>query len=172
MKIQLNRFLFVSILALSLFVSKNAFAYTPKAPNIRGVVLNPKLSDYKTMNLDKIKQKIIIVNFWATWCPPCRAEIPMLNNFYKTHYKKVAVVGVNVNVTENGVRNFLRQFDGGISYPVVHANMLDIENYGGLSEVPQSFFILNHKIVFHWTGELTKRFLRAIVQKMSHYDNK
>ncbi|MHB1696616.1 MAG: TlpA family protein disulfide reductase [bacterium] len=163
----------VIIFTLSfLAITQNTHAYTPKAPNIKGAVLNAKLSGYKYIDLNKINTNVIIVNFWATWCPPCRAEIPMLNRFYKNNRKNVTVIGVNVNVTKNGVRNFTEQFGGGIAYPIIHANMLDIENYGGLGEVPQSFFIMNHRIVFHWTGELTANLLNAVTQKMLSLEKK
>ena len=164
-------FLIVALLILT-FTAKYSYAYTPHSPNIRGTVINQKLSGFKKINLDKIHKKVIIINFWATWCPPCRAELPLLNRFYKRNYKKVAIIGVNVNVTNNGVRSFLKQFDDGISYPVIHANMLDIEDYGGISEVPQTFFIMRHKVVFHWTGELTGNLLNAVVQKILHFENK
>ena len=157
---------------LFLFQVNKSYAYTPHAPNIKGTVLNQKLSGYKKINLNKINKNIIIVNFWATWCPPCRAEIPMLNRFYKKNRKNVEIIGVNVNVTKNGVRNFTEQFNGGITYPVVHANILDIENYGGLSEVPQTFFIMHHRIVFHWTGQLTSGLLEAVTQKILHIEGK
>ena len=161
------------VLFLSFFAaSQKSYAYMPKAPNIKGNVFNPKLSGYKYINLNKIHKKVIILNFWATWCPPCRAEIPMLNGFYKKNKKNVLVIGVNVNILKNGVKNFVEQFDGGLAYPTVHVNMLELQEYGGISEVPQTFFIMYHKIVFHWTGELTGGLLNAVTQKILHFEAK
>ena len=162
----------VLFLAFFAAVSKKSYAYTPKAPNVRGTVFNPKLSGYKYIDLNKIHKKVIILNFWATWCPPCRAELPMLNRFYKKNKKNVLIIGINVNVLKNGVKNFVEQFDNGLTYPIIHANILDLQNYGGISEVPQSFFIMHHKIVFHWTGELTGGLLNAVVQKILHFETK
>jgi thiol-disulfide isomerase/thioredoxin len=149
----------------------NSYAYAPHAPNIKGIVFNPKLSGYKYINLNKIHKKVIIINFWATWCPPCRAEIPMLNSFYKKNNKNVLIIGVNVNVLKNGVKNFVDQFDNGLTYPIVHANILELQNYGGISEIPQSFFIMHHRIVFHWTGELNKQLLKTITSKILSYES-
>ena len=161
------------VLFLAFFaLSQKSYAYTPKAPNIRGNVFNPKLSGYKYIDLNKIHKKVIILNFWATWCPPCRAELPMLNRFYKRNKKNVLIIGINVNVLKNGVKNFVEQFDDGLAYPIVHANILELQDYGGISEVPQSFFIMHHKIVFHWTGQLTSGLLNAVVQKILHFENK
>ena len=157
---------FIAI-ALSLFVFVNgAFAYTPKAPNIQGNVLNSVLSGYKTINLRKITgKKLIIVNFFATWCPPCRAEMPELNRFYKQNKKNVLIIGVNVNVNDASVPEFAKQRD--LVYPIVHANMIETENYGGIDFIPQSFFI-NPKgqIIFHWQGPLNAQMLSVIKQKM------
>ena len=50
--------------------------------------------------------------------------------------------------------------------------LLELQNYGGINEVPQSFFIMHHKIVFHWTGELTGGLLNAVVQKILHFEAK
>jgi thiol-disulfide isomerase/thioredoxin len=155
------------VLAVVLLFSGSAFAYTPHAPNIHGNVLNNSLSGYKHINLRKIKnKKLIIVNFWATWCPPCRAEIGDLNAFYKNNKKNVLIIGLNVNTTLTGVKSFLQKFDGGIDYPVIHANIIDIENYGGITFIPQSFFIRNGKIIFHWQGPLNNEMLSEIKNKM------
>ena len=161
------------VLFLAFFaLSQKSYAYTPKAPNIRGNVFNPKLSGYKYIDLNKIHKKVIVLNFWATWCPPCRAELPMLNRFYKRNKKNVLIIGINVNVLKNGVKNFVEQFDDGLTYPIVHANILELQDYGGINEVPQSFFIMHHKIVFHWTGQLTSGLLNAVVQKILRFENK
>ena len=140
--------------------------------NFSGSVLNTNLSGYKTISLNQFKGKVVVVNFWATWCPPCRAELPMLNRFYKRNKKNVLIIGINVNVLKNGVKNFVDQFDDGLTYPIVHANILELQDYGGINEVPQSFFIMHHKIVFHWTGQLTSGLLNAVVQKILHFEAK
>ena len=155
------------ILAALLLFSGSAFAYTPHAPNIAGNVLNPAISGYKSINLRKIKnKKLIIVNFWATWCPPCRAELSDLNIFYNENKKNVLIIGVNVNTTLGGVKSFLNNYDGGIDYPVVHANIIDVENYGGITFIPQSFFIKDGKIIFHWQGPLSSEMLSEVKKKM------
>ena len=165
MKAKQGLYLASVILSLFVFVS-GAFAYTPKAPDIRGNVLNPILSGFKTINLHKITgRKLIIVNFWATWCPPCRAELPELNRFYKHNEKNVLIIGVNVNVNGASAPEFIKERD--LVYPIVHANIIEMENYGGINFIPQSFFINSKgRIIFHWQGPLTSQMLNEIKQKM------
>jgi len=55
-----------------------------------------KDKDGKTFSLETLKGKVIVLNFWATWCPPCRVEIPAFNNAYEKYVAKgVEIVGVS-----------------------------------------------------------------------------
>ena len=147
---------------------KHAEARTKKAYNFNLKVLNPTLSGYDNFSLKNFRGHIVVVNFWATWCPPCRAEMPMLKKFYNTERSNgVIVLGINVNSSLGGVKSFLKKFDGGITYPVVYANSSVISNYGGIREIPQTFFISkNGRIMFHWVGEITKGALYGITNKL------
>ena len=157
------------VLLVSFLLPVSAFAYTPTASNIKGIVLNPKISGFKTINLKNIiksgNYKVIIINFWATWCPLCRAEIPGLIKEYGKYNKKILILGVNVNSTPNAVISFINSHN--MLYPIVHVTYNEAINYGGLNFVPQSFFINNKgKVVFHWQGYMRKNILNEVVTKM------
>jgi len=64
------------------------------------VKLNDTTASGKTIELRKIKEPIVILNFWASWCKPCLAEFPTLNNLIKKFPKKIMVLGIN-NDTES-----------------------------------------------------------------------
>ncbi|MHB1702766.1 MAG: TlpA family protein disulfide reductase [bacterium] len=131
-----------------------------------GTVLNPNLSGYKNISLNQFKGKVVVVNFWATWCPPCRAEIPLLEKFYLAYKRYNAIIiGVNVNITKDGVKRFIDKY--GVKYPVIHATPNIMSVFGNLSEIPQSFFFNRQgKLVFHWTGELPGMVLQDVVNKL------
>ena len=75
--------------------------------------------DGRTRQLGEWKGKIVVCNFWATWCPPCREEIPMLIDLSKKMGPKgVEVVGIAVDY-EAKVRNFVRDYN--VTYPVLVA---------------------------------------------------
>jgi thiol-disulfide isomerase/thioredoxin len=72
----------------------------------------------RDVRLDRYKGKILIVNFWATWCAPCRVEIPAFMDLYNRYRRLgVEVIGINVNEPADTVRPYAREMR--ISYPVL-----------------------------------------------------
>ncbi len=66
---------------------------------------------------DLLKDKEVILIFWATWCPHCKAEIPRVVEFYNERKDKIAVVGINAGESKAKVASFAQKT--GISYPIV-----------------------------------------------------
>jgi len=100
-----------------------------------------KTADGTTIELAKLKGKVVVVNFWATWCPPCRAEIP---DFIKIQekYKSKGLVIVGVSLDQKGwtaVKPFAEKTK--FNYPVVLGNEDMVNAYGGIEAIPTSFFI-------------------------------
>jgi thiol-disulfide isomerase/thioredoxin len=86
------------------------------------------------------KGKVVILNFWATWCPPCREEVPELVQLQAKYKDKLLVVGASEDDdAPQKVQQFVQRF--GINYPVVMATKELIENYGGVPALPTSFLI-------------------------------
>lgn len=146
---------FILILAISLYAQ---LVHSEQADlvllDLKGKQV--KVSDYKG--------KWVIVNYWATWCPPCAVEIPELNTFHNKHKNKDAVV-VGVNI-EKGELEYVKEFsaDFKISYPILQA--LDPANspYGQVRALPTTF-ILNPegKVVKTIVGAVTMERLEKII---------
>lgn len=125
--------------------------------------------DGKTVSLSEVgKNKVVFLNFWATWCAPCRKEIPdiieLMAEFPETEF---VVIGVSVDrdadVT-NTVSKFVRAKK--VPYPVIISNDKLIEAYGGISNIPSTFIInkdgtVSEKIL----GGKTKEEFKAAVKK-------
>lgn len=74
------------------------------------------LFDGRTVRLEDFRGKVVLVNFWASWCPPCRAEAPMLETMWRRlEAQGVVFIGVNTQDEEPRARAFLDEF--GISFP-------------------------------------------------------
>lgn len=96
--------------------------------------------DGKTVQLSDFKGKVVVLNFWATWCPPCRKEIPDLIALQKKYGNDLVVVGVSLD--ENGpaaVKSFVAK--SGINYPVVMGDQGTASAYGGIKAIPTTFVI-------------------------------
>jgi len=86
------------------------------------------------------KGKVVFVNFWATWCPPCRAEIPVLIDLANRYKDRLQIVGVSVDDGDPAdVKQFAKQ--AGINYPIVMADRAIVAEYGGVAALPTLFVV-------------------------------
>ena len=124
-----------------------------KLPSVSGKQL--QLSDYRG--------KPVILNFWATWCPPCRKEIPDLTAFQTKYGDKATVIGVALD-DPGEVKEFVRMFE--VNYPVAYGNEVVSRKFGKVRGLPTTFFIdAKGRIVGDQIGIVTPAQLEQFVQK-------
>ncbi len=107
-----------------------------KAPDFSLTDLNGS-----TISLEEIKGNVIFINFWATWCPPCRQEIPGFIELYEK-YKDDGMVIIGISLDRGGpnvVNQFMQEF--GISYPMAMATREFYEAYEPGQYIPTTFVI-------------------------------
>jgi len=95
----------------------------------------------KMIRSSDFKGRVVILDFWATWCPPCRQEIPGFIALQKK-YKDQGLTVIGVSVDEEGpdvVRKFARSND--INYPIVMAQEKILQAYGPIDGIPTTFVI-------------------------------
>ena len=90
--------------------------------------------------LDDLKGKAVVVNFWASWCIPCRDEAPVLQKTYERYRDRgLVVLGVDVNDFKADARRFMKRY--GITYPVAYDGKGTTVGKWGVRGFPETFFV-------------------------------
>jgi cytochrome c biogenesis protein CcmG/thiol:disulfide interchange protein DsbE len=99
----------------------------------------PLLSGAGTLSSDDLAGKPVVLNFWASWCIPCRSEMPMFQEVYADFSDRVAIVGVDVRDAPINAREFVDELN--ITYPIVRDSDAELARELGVDPLPQTFFI-------------------------------
>jgi len=120
----------------------------------------------KTHRLADYRGKWVLVNYWATWCPPCLDEIPELVSLHNAHHDKdLLVIGIAIDSgSEKKVADFAKTH--GIIYPIVMGDRKVTDQIGAVEVLPVSF-LYNPKgeRVSYQTGEVTRASIEAYIKK-------
>lgn len=122
--------------------------------------------DGKPLTLAALQGKVIFLNFWATWCGPCRAEIPDLIALQERYKGRLQIIGLNVDDEEADIQKYVEEM--GINYPVaMTSNDVRIQ-YGGIPALPTSFVLdtegrVVQKHVGLWNPTVYETEIRALL---------
>jgi len=122
--------------------------------------LNSMDKNGKKYKLSDLKGNVVILNFWATWCGPCRMEIPDFNELYlKNKDQGLIILGISTDDTKRGLSNFLKSYK--VEYPILYGSNKQINNisgeYGGIRALPTS-------IIIGRNGEIKRIYPSAILK--------
>ena len=149
------------LLALTFAAGAALAADAPKIPE-----LSVKTIDGKTFELSKQRGKWVVVNYWATWCGPCRKEMPDLSKFATEHAKDVAVIGLSFEETELAdVQKFLKE--NPVSYPVAQIDTTEPpKDFDSPRGLPMTYLIApDGKIAEKFLGPVTSEMLSQAIAK-------
>ncbi len=146
--------------ALVLALTVTAAAAQDKAPNFK-----VQAADGSTIELAKLKGKVVVLNYWATWCGPCRMEIPGFVDVYK-QYKAKGLEIVGVSLDKEGwkvVKPYIQKAN--INYPVVVADENLQSAYGEIDAIPTTFIVdKKGNIVDKHVGDMSKADFEQLVK--------
>lgn len=121
-----------------------------------GVSIGNKAPDFEletlsgeVMSLSSLEGKNVLLNFWASWCPPCKAEMPDMQKFYENNKDDIVVVGINLTTSEPSIDEVKKFVDDyGLTFPV----LLDKKDQVGgkmyqVLSIPTSYFIDSEGII-------------------------
>jgi len=114
--------------------------------------------DGKKVSLADFKGKVVLLNFWATWCPPCRREIPDLVALHRMYRSQgFSVIGVVLSSgSPQSVKKFAKTYN--INYPILMGDSKVVKRYGNFQAIPTSFLIDRKGIIRrHYLGARTQK---------------
>ncbi len=135
----------VVTLMLVFGIRKSRRASPPAQATTSGMKMAPDFTlqslDGKTVHLSDFRGKAILLNFWATWCEPCKVEMPWIVDLQKKYASQgLQVVGVAMDdASPDEITKFTQQM--GVNYPVVIGKDEVADSYGGLPFLPTTFYI-------------------------------
>lgn len=121
----------------------------------------------RAFRLSEERGKVVVLNIWATWCPPCREEIPDLITIQDEMREQVVVVGVSIDTGDPAdVEAFSEEF--GINYPVVIDDGTVTEKYGPILGIPTTFLIDGSgRLQLKASGMVTREQLRPVLDRLA-----
>lgn len=152
---------FILLFILVQFYSMSANAVDMTLTNLQGK--ESKLSDHLG--------KWVVVNYWATWCPPCREEMPELQAFHDKHVDTDGVVlGLNTEViSEDDIQEFLDDYF--VTYPNFRVGPVSDTEFGRVPGLPTTFLISPEgNVEARQVGGVTQEMLEGFIKKWNAKD--
>lgn len=120
----------------------------------------------KMLRLSDLRGKAVLINFWATWCPPCRAEMPELQAAYDEYRDRgFVVLGVNLQEDKGTITEFMDRM--GLTFPVVMDTTGNVGNAYRVRDLPTSFFVDREGVIRDRNiGAMNKSTIVAKLQKI------
>ncbi|MEH7333792.1 thiol-disulfide oxidoreductase ResA [Neobacillus drentensis] len=117
-----------------------------------------RLSDYRGQG--------VFLNFWGTWCPPCKKEMPYINNQYQQYKDKgVQVLSVDIQESELAVNQFAEHYK--LDFPIMIDTDKEVMTAYGIDPLPATFLIdKNGKVIKYNTGEMSEATVRDFMEKI------
>ena len=122
--------------------------------------------DSNEVRLSEFRGKVVLINFWATWCPPCRAEMPDIESLYQEYKDKgLVIIGIDIGEPEATVRQFVQR--GGYSWTFVLDSTGTVAANYNIRAIPTSFFIDREGVIQTVNiGAMTKQGMEAMLAEV------
>jgi cytochrome c biogenesis protein CcmG, thiol:disulfide interchange protein DsbE len=134
------------------------------APSINAAAPALVLSELggDTFDLTKLRGKVVLVNYWATWCAPCKKEMPILNSFYRRYHEQgLEIIGISADRPQDFAK--MRSMSGSLSYPTSTMDRISDNGFGPPEGFPLTYVIDREGVVRDKFIDVREQLLRDVV---------
>lgn len=143
----------VFALVTNLNQDKEVYEIGDQAPDFELVQINEN-NEEEVIRLSELEGKGVMLNFWATYCAPCEAEMPFMQSLYPDYADDIEIVAVSLDNSELVIHKFIDKYD--LTFSVVHDTKEDVMDLYNVGPIPSTFFIApDGEIVDIVAGALT-----------------
>lgn len=149
-----------------------------KTENNQQIAVNPQVNyrapnfilptlDKRELSLESFQGNPVLINFWASWCPPCRMETPDLMALYQKYGDRIGFIGINVTNQDDveNVYDFVKQYQ--VTFPIALDHSGEVSRQYKLLAMPTSYVLDQHGvIVFKKTGIVTKPEIEQVFEQL------
>ena len=124
------------------------------------------IEEFTQDKLNEYRGKIVVLNFWAIWCAPCRAELPDLQAVHQEYQDQgVVIVGVNVSESSEDIIAFAQKL--GVTFPMLRDSQHSGMNSFGVQVLPTTFFLNQEgQVKRRWVGTANRDLLQAGIEAL------
>ncbi|MGA7804230.1 TlpA family protein disulfide reductase [Bradyrhizobium sp.] len=152
------------LLAVCLLLTSAAFASARAAPSIDGAAPDLVLTELsgEPFALSQLRGKVVLVTYWATWCAPCKKEMPVLSAFYRHYHEQgLEIIGISADHPEDYAK--MRKMSSTLAYPTSTLDKISQDGFGPPEGFPLTYVIDRDGIVRDKFIDVSGQLLRDVV---------
>jgi thiol-disulfide isomerase/thioredoxin len=155
----------IGVAAVMYFSSPSSTKTGHSGPKNDRISFSTRSINQGDFSLDYHRGKPVVVNFWATWCPPCVKEIPHFVEAQEKYKDKVQFVGISLDDSPQPVGPFISKHR--INYPIVMSSRAISNQFGSITSIPTTFILdKDHKIIDVAVGYRDLNYLTNILDPL------
>ena len=116
----------------------------------------------RSFDLSKLRGRVVLVNYWATWCAPCKKEMPILDSFYRRYHERgLEIIGISADRPQDFAK--MRKMSNSLAYPTATINQITDNGFGPPEGFPLTYVVDGNGVIRDKFIDVREQLLRDVV---------